>query len=434
MRVQLIHPPHPAAIEDKLDAPLGLLYVASAVREAGHDVSIADLSGQSANDWEIGEADIYGITSYLPTMVLSAEIARLCREKNPQTKIVGGGANFTDLVKSRLTQYIPNEFDSIVAGPGELAMQDLITDMPNIKPYYEHPLDKDLDSMPNPDYNLVDLESYSRKIGDRRSLTILTSRGCPFGCAFCSIGNLYKIVKYRSPKAVVKEIRQIINKYGIRSFNFQDDTFLTDKPRTHRLLSLLESLEINFRCHGRIGLDKRDDYVRLKRAGCSQICWGIESGSQFILDRMKKKVTVGQCKEAIAWAQEVGILDRAFFIVGFPGESEKTLEETRKFIEEVNPSQCFVSTFQPYPGTDVWRYPAKYGISWIYKDFSLYLQIQGMNQGGSCNIDTIWAGHEEMDRLEHGFRQWIGNRVMYGSLQDYERKIETREEECQSLF
>lgn len=426
MRIQLIHPPHPAAIEDRLDAPLGLLYVASVAAEAGHDVTIADLSGQRKEDWEIGDADIYGITSYIPTVALSAEIARLCREQNPHAIIVGGGANFTDLVKSRLTQYIPNEFDSIIVGPGELAMQDLIADMPNIKPYYEHPLDRDLDSMPNPDYGLVDLKSYNRKIGDRRSLSILTSRGCPFGCAFCSIGNQYKTVKYRSPEAVAKEIRQIIDTYGIRSFNFQDDTFLTDKRRTHQLLSLLEPFGINFRCHGRIGLDTKEDYVRLKRAGCSQICWGIESGSQFILDRMKKNVTVGQCKETISCVQELDILDRAFFIVGFPGESAETLEKTKEFIKEANPSQCFVSTFQPYPGTDVWRHPARYGISWIYKDFSRYIQIQGVNQGGSCNIDTIWASHEEMEKLECEFRNWIFRHKSRGSLQDYEQKIEMR--------
>ena len=424
MRVQLIHPPHPAAIEDRLDAPLGLLYVASTLRNEGHEISIADLSGQARELWQIAEADIYGITSYIPTMALSAEIAELCKDRNPKAKIVGGGANFTDLVKSRLNAYIPSEFDSIVLGPGELAMLDLIADMPDIKRYYEHPLERDLNSLPAPAYDLVNLGSYRRKIANGQSLTMLTSRGCPFGCAFCSIGNLYKTVKYRTPESVATEIETIIDMYGIRSFNFQDDTFFVNKSRTHRLLTLLEPLGINFRCHGRVGLDTMEDYVRLKAAGCTQICWGIESGSQFILDRMKKNVTVAQCKETIGWAQELHILDRAFFVVGFPGESAATLEKTKEFIEEANPSQCFVSTFQPYPGTDVWNHPAIYGISWIYRNFSQYLQIQGVNKGGSCNIDTVWTSHEEMERLECGFRHWVENRIMHGPMQDYERKID----------
>lgn len=431
--MQLIHPPHPAAIEDRLDVPLGLLYVASAVREAGHNVSIADLSGQARKDWQIAEADIYGITSYIPTMALSNEIAQLCREKNPQAKIVGGGTNFTNLVKSQLTAYISQEFDSIILGPGELAILDLIKDMPNIKRYYEHSLDRNLDSLPTPAYDLVDLRTYNRKLGGSRLLTMLTSRGCPFGCAFCSIGNLYKTVKYRSPETVAMEIREIIDTYGIRSFNFQDDTFLVNKRRTHRLLTLLEPLGINFRCHGRVGLDTKEDYVRLKRAGCSQICWGIESGSQFILDRMKKNVTVSQCKQVIAWAKELDILDRAFFIVGFPGESAETLEKTKEFIKEVKPSQWFVSTFQPYPGTDVWSHPTTYGITWIYKDFSQYIQVQGMSEGGSCNIDTVWTSHKEMECLEREFRNWISHLKPRGPLQDYELKMEINQHESQIL-
>jgi len=433
LKIQLIHPPHPAALEDRLDAPLGLLYVASSLRRAGHNVAILDLSGIERSRWKIPEADIYGITSFLPTMEISADIARLCKERSPEAKIIGGGANFTSLVEMGLEQYIPEEFDSIVIGAGELAVLDLVADMPNIKPRYSRPIG-DLDSLAEPDYSMVDLRSYQRKINGHSMVSVLTSRGCSMRCSFCVVNVLYKKAKFRSPEAVAKEIQGIIDKYGFRSFNFMDDTFLIDKPRTHKLLELLEPLKITFRCHGRAGFDTRDDYIKLKKAGCKQICWGIESGSQFILDQMNKRATVIQGKQAIAWAKELGILDRIFLIVGFPGESEKTLDDTRRFIEEADPSQHFVSTFQPYPGTDVWREPAKYGVTKIYRNFSRYIQIHGNNLGGGCNVDTWWASQEEMDSLERGFRQWIGDRVMYGPLQDYERKIETEEIQCQNLF
>lgn len=433
MKIQLIHPPHPAALEDRMDAPLGLLYVASSLRQAGYDVAITDLSGIPRSDWKIVEADIYGITSFLPTMGISADIARLCKERNPEAKIIGGGVNFTSLVEMGLEKYIPEEFDSIVLGAGELAVLDLVADMPNLKRYYAHPIDN-LNSLVEPDYSMVDLQSYQRKINGHLMVSVLTSRGCPMRCSFCIVNVLYKTTKFRSPEAVAKEIRRIIDRYGFRSFNFMDDTFFIDKPRTHRLLELLEPLKINFRCHGRVGFDTKEDYIRLKKAGCKQICWGIESGSQFILDQMNKRATVGQGKQAIAWAKELGILDRIFLIVGFPGESEKTLDDTRRFIEEADPSQHFVSTFQPYPGTDVWREPAKYGVTKIYRNFSRYIQIYGNNLGGGCNVDTWWARREEMDELERKFRQWIGSRMMYGPLQDYERKIEIGEVECQNLF
>lgn len=433
MKIQLIHPPHPVALEDRLDAPLGLLYVASSLRQADHHVAITDFSGIPRNDWKIPEADIYGITSFLPTMGISADIARLCKERNPEAKIIGGGMNFTSLVEMGLDHYIPEEFDSIIVGAGELAVLDLVADMPNIKHRYSHPIGN-LDSLADPDYSMVDLQSYKRKIDGHLMVSVLTSRGCPMRCSFCVVNILYRTAKFRSPKAVAKEIRGIIDKYGFRSFNFMDDTFFIDKPRTHRLLELLEPLKINFRCHGRVGFDTKDDYVRLKKAGCKQICWGIESGSQFILDQMNKHATVTQGKQAMAWAKELGILDRIFLIVGFPGESEKTLDDTRRFIEEVDPSQHFVSTFQPYPGTDVWREPGKYGITKIYRNFSRYIQIYGNNLGGGCNIDTWWASRNEMDELECEFRKWIGDRVMYGPLQDYERRIETGEVKCLNLF
>jgi len=432
LKIQLIHPPHPAALEDRLDAPLGLLYVAASLRQADHHVAITDLSGIPRNDWKIPEADIYGITSFLPTMGISADIARLCKERNPEAKIIGGGMNFTSLVEMGLDQYIPEEFDSIIVGAGELAVLDLVADMPNIKHRYSHPIGN-LDSLADPDYSMVDLQSYKRKIDGHLMVSVLTSRGCPMRCSFCVVNVLYRTAKFRSPKAVAKEIRGIIDKYGFRSFNFMDDTFFIDKPRTHRLLELLEPLKINFRCHGRVGFDTKDDYVRLKKAGCKQICWGIESGSQFILDQMNKHATVTQGKQAIAWAKELGILDRIFLIVGLPGESEKTLDDTRRFIEEVDPSQYFVSTFQPYPGTDVWREPGKYGVTKIYRNFSRYIQIYGNNLGGGCNIDTWWASRNEMDELEREFRKWIGDRVMYGPLQDYERRIETGEVKCLNL-
>jgi len=425
MRIQLIHPPHPDAIEDRLDVPLGLLCVASSLRKEGHDIDVCDLSGmKKKEEWNITEADLYGITSYIPTMSLSAEIARACKEKNPKAKIVGGGANFTGLIKSSLECLVPEIFDSIIVGPGELAMLDLVSDMPDINYIYEHPLDKNLDCYPNPNYESIDLSSYNRKIGDSLSLSMLTSRGCPFRCAFCSIYTLYKHMSYRSPKAVAKEISHIIETYGIRSFNFQDDTFLIDKKRTSELLRLLTPLGISFRCHGRVGLDTKEDYQRLKEAGCTQICWGIESGSQFILDRMNKNITIEQNKQVIRWARELEILDRVFIITGFPGENKDTLEETKRFIEETNPSQYFISSFQPYPRTDVWNSPKKYGVKRIYYDFSQYLQTFGDGMKGKCNIDTIWTSREEMAGLENDFRGWMSYRKSRGPMQEYEKKIE----------
>lgn len=439
MKIQLIHPPHPTATDDKLDAPLGLLYLASSIKAyTDHQVIVTDLSGCGfdRDKWDIREADLYGITSYVCTMDLSAQIARICKEKNPDCRIIGGGANLTGLVESGRHEFIPKEYDSIVVGDGELAILEVIEDFPNLEVFYNYPLSKDLDTYPNPDYSLVDIKSYHRRIAGDQSVTILTSRGCPFRCAFCGLPNQRRTVRYRSPEAVAEEIEQIKNKYGITSFNFQDDTFLVDKKRVHRLMDLLRPMHITFRCLGRVGLDTKDDYIRLQDSGCKQIAWGIESGSQFILDRMNKKVTVAQNKEVIKWTQDLGLLDRIFILVGFPGENWETLEETKRFLEDVNPSQSLASTFQPYIGTDVCREPTKYGITKIYRDFSQYIQVNGDGLGGQCNIDTIWMKREEMMNAQAEFRRWLSAFPMRGDLLDYEKIIEEkkkiRSQQCRS--
>jgi len=428
MKIELIHPPHPAAIEDRMDAPLGLLYVASSLKQAGHGVSVNDLSGVEQKDWKIGEADIYGIASYIPTMEISAELARMAKKKNPQARVVGGGANFTDLVSAGKQQYIPREFDSIVIGSGELAILDFVADFPHVKQYYKQSLPKSLDRLPNPDYSMVDIFSYQRLIGNMKAVSMLTSRGCPFQCAFCTVRKQFKGIRYRSPEAVIEEIKHIIEVYGIRSFNFQDDTFTINKRRVRNLLEQMRPLGINFRCHGRAGHDSKEDYVLLKEAGCTQLCWGIESGSQCILDKMNKKVVADQNQEVIEWAQELGMLDRGFFIIGFPGETWETLEKTKRFIEKVNLSQIFVSSFQPYPGTDVWRDPAKYGVTKIYQDFHRYIQVDGDGTIGRCNIDTLWMNREEMEQADGEFRRWALLRKRRGSLQEYEKRLETQRE------
>ena len=428
MIVQLIHPPHPSATDDKLDSPLGILYVAAMIKSAGHDVSIVDLCGNGTDEakWRelIGGADLYGLTSYVCTMGISARIARICKEKNPASKIIAGGANVTGFYDMGREDELPIEYDSLVIGDGEIAILQAIKDFPNLKLHYEIPLARDLDVYPNPDYDMVDIKSYHRTIDEKQSISILTSRGCPFRCAFCGLPKQKRTVRYRSPEAVYEEIKFLKERYGFKAFNFLDDTFIVNKDRVWRLMKLLEPLDITFRCLGRAGLDTREDYQRLKDAGCSAIAWGIESGSQMILDRMNKGVTVEQNREVIRWAQEIGIVDRVFILLGFPGETPETLEETKQFIIETDPSQYLASTFQPYPGIDVVKHPSKYGVTRFYRDYEKYIQIKADGNGGDSNVDTVWHTAAEMSRMLTDFKSWINTRKKRGAMQGYEKDLE----------
>jgi radical SAM superfamily enzyme YgiQ (UPF0313 family) len=252
---------------------------------------------------------------------------------------------------------------------------------------------------------------------------MITSRGCPFRCAFCGLTEEHKFLKRRSPEAVVSEIKYLKYNYGIKAFNFQDDTFTTSRQRLYHLLDLIEPLDISFRCHGRAGLDRKDDYVKLKKAGCVQLSWGIESGSQIMLDRMNKQVDVLDNEDVIQWAKEAGITARAFFMIGFPGETTDTIQETKDFIERTDPDQYFVSSFIPYPSTDVWFNPAKYGVTWVSSNFSDFYQIDKDGFGGLA-FETEFLKKEEFLELERDFREWIGKRKRRGPLLDYEVSME----------
>ena len=205
MIVELIHPPHPSATDDKLDAPLGLLYIASNLKKHGHDVRVVDLSGtkRDKDKWRemISGADLYGVTDYVCTMDISKEIADICREKNPECRVIVGGANVTGFVEQYSLAYFPDGFDSIVVGDGEDPILEVIKDFPNLAQYYDFPLDRDLDIYPNPDYEMIDVHSYHRKIDDKKSISILTSRGCPFRCSFCGLPKQKRTVRYRSSRA-----------------------------------------------------------------------------------------------------------------------------------------------------------------------------------------------------------------------------------------
>ncbi len=413
MKVVLIHPDHENSTDSRLDPPLGLLYIAAYLRKNNIDVEVCDLSGQP--NLIIPYADIYGITSYISTLEITKKITDSCRKTNPNCKIVIGGAHATAC---------PEDFpyaDHVVVGFGEKAMYDIVSgsNINRIQIGYQN-----INPILYPAYDLIDPFSYHRKIGGKTSLPVLTSRGCPYKCSFCGLERMHKltgsIVNLLFPEDVYYIVSKIKNDFGIDKINFQDDIFTLNRKRLFKILDLIKSLNIGFRCMGRANYDTEETYEKLAEAGCSDISWGIESGSQLILDRMNKQVKVQDNYNVIKWAKKYGITSRAFFIFGFPGETKDTIEETKRFIENSDPDQIFVSSMVPYPATDVGDNPEKYGISNMSKDYNQYYQVSKDGTGG-ITIDTEWLSKEEFRELELNFREWTKQRPMRGFLQDYEK-------------
>jgi len=413
--INLINPPQPNSLDDRLDPPLGLMYIAAQIRKDGwHDVKITDLCMVDRKDWgkEIGDADIYGITVFSASLYLAKQIYYIAKKNNPSSLVVVGGPHPT-----ALPEETSEFFDCVIRGEGEYAFYPFLK--PWVIPIITKPQIEDLDNLPLPARDLVDLHAYTRKVAGQKATSITTSRGCPYTCAFCCKDVFGHKVRYFSLPRVIEEIKSIINCYGIRAFIFYDDTFALDRNRFYPLCKELKKLNIVYRCNGDVRNNTYKDFRVLYDSGCREIAFGIESGSQKILDRINKHTTVEGNKAAIQNAKKVGLTVKVFLMVGNPGESVKTIEETKRFMKEANPDQYTVFNFIPLPGCDIWKHPDKYGMRIVDWDFKNYYNIAGDNIGGAvADSDTFTI--QDLNKWRKELLEALP--PQRGALQDYYEK------------
>lgn len=358
------------------------MYITAVLEKAGYPVEIIDLPFIRHDKWRqaIGKAEIIGVTIMTAAFHHAKEILRLAKLNNPEVVAIAGGPHPTTLPYETLSE----GFDVAIRGEGEYSFLNLVE-----KYYAGKDLEKvmvssqvDVESLPFPARHLVKLKRYTRKIAGKSGTSLIASRGCPYHCAFCDKSVHGDKVRLRSVESIVKEVQGIIDEYSIRNFIFYDDTFTINKQRLYKLLDELEKLDIEFRCNGNARVDTYPDFARLYEAGCREICFGIESGSQHVLNLINKQVTVKQNREAIINAKKAGLFVKAFLMVGSPCESWETVEETVKFVHETKPNLWTVFNFIPLPGCDIWKNPSKYGIKILVHDWKEYFTVAGQNIGG----------------------------------------------------
>lgn len=420
MLIDLIRVPDPTCIDDLSDEPLGLMYLASCLREKGYDARITNLAGHSLESWkgEIKDADLYGIQLYTPTSEIGVDIAEYIKEKFPQRPVICGGAHPSALPESEELKV----FDNVVVGEGEISIvkiADAYKGIKNIPRIIRNDFIKDLDSIPFPAWDLVDIMGFHRKVDGRRCFGIMGSRGCSFNCAFCDQAIMGNRVRWRSIDNIVHEIKQAIDKYGVRHFEFFDDMFTARKSRLVEFKEKTKDLGINYRCNGRTDILTEDTYKLLKESGASVVCFGIESGSQKILDRMNKINTVENSYKAIKIAQDAGLTVIGYFMIGFPGETLETIEESIEFVEKSNIDQAQFYTFIPLPGCDVYKNPDKYGVKIISDKFSDYYLVTGAEGLGGKTVETETLSADELENQMKKIRKFLKERGFRGKTQDY---------------
>jgi anaerobic magnesium-protoporphyrin IX monomethyl ester cyclase len=370
LKVILINPPSPYLDNDAAYPPSGLMYLASAIERGGHEAIIIDLSGNS--NWEQDvcnlDADLFGITCVTPNFNIVSKISNLLPPKKP---VVIGGPHATFLPLDVLHEIKCN---AVVLGEGEDAILHIIRDLKQKKKLdgiYNGGI-LPISVVPKPARHLVNLSKY-------RSIPVYTSRGCYYNCNFCSkiAGSDFRAFPVQR---VLEEIHDVL-RMGYNYIVFGDDNIRLSKSLKD-LLQEVAQLKISFRLNQDARSVDKDILKLAREAGCTEISFGVESGSQKMLDLMNKKLKVEENERAIEQIKEQGILTKAYFIVNFPGETEETVEETLKFIEEAKPDKWFVSSFAPLPGSDVFSYPDKYGILWMSSNWGDYYLV---GKDGSFN-------------------------------------------------
>jgi radical SAM superfamily enzyme YgiQ (UPF0313 family) len=385
---------------------MGLLYLASVVRKNGYKTGVVEASSLGLNYEDAlsqilsFSPDYVGITATTVSIFHAAKLAGKIKEKNKDIKVIIGGPHLTAVPKETMEMF--TAFDYAVIGEGEETIVDLLKTLDNggsadnVKgiAYRYHQngsvginerrkLIDDLDTIPFPSWDILsDFPKGYHPVAIRcrkyPAAHLLTSRGCPHKCIFCDTSVFTKKYRAFSSEYILEMIKILYTKYGIREILFEDDVFVIFKKRLIEICEglLKEDLKISWSCLGRANAVKPDILKLMKKAGCWQIGFGIESGDQKILDFANKLITLEQMEEAVRWTKEAGMETKGFFILGFPLETEESIMNTINFSKRIMLDDISVNLMTPFPGSEIYNIADKYGK--FNKDWSKMNMLQSV--------------------------------------------------------
>lgn len=368
---------------------LGILFLAAVTRKHGYHTALADASALSLTAPELlrqveaEQPDVLGLSATTFSIFHAAAFARLAKECLPALTVVIGGPHVSAAPLETMARF--PEFDVAAIGEGEETIIDLLLALENSTSFSNIPgvvlrVDgvphstgrrqflTDLDQLPYPAWDL--LEGFPArylpapfKVRRSPAASLVTSRGCPNRCIFCDRSVFGSSCHAFSAEYVVGMIRYLAETFGIREFSFEDDTFTSFKKRLQAICQGIINLklDISWTCLGRVTSIDRETLQLMKRAGCWQISFGIESGCQEILKTIHKNVTLEQITQAVQLCHETGVLSKGFFIVGHPGETVVSLEKTLDFALTLPLDDISVTMLTPFPGTEIYERAEEFG-------------------------------------------------------------------------
>jgi len=376
--------------------PLGLAYLGAMLGQVGCEVRILDASApytQYTLRELVAETidyrpDLVGVGIMIPWSQYSYQLIGELR-RSIEAPIVAGGPHPSQLPEEALRYHA----DMVVRGEGEYAIQDLVKWLRgelrieeilglsyHINGEVRHnpprPLIEDLDVLPFPAKHLFIREHYVKTAPEiNKYRTLISSRGCPFSCTYCSKPVFGTTVRMRSPANVIMEMEALMETYGLQSFNFVDDLFTVNRQRVMEFCELIlqKKLSVHWKCIARLNTVDPELLAKMKQAGCVGINYGVESGSPETLLRARRGYTVEQAEAALKATYEAGMPCQANFMYGFPWETPQHIQQTINFIKKIEPYVEMIPAggiLEPTPGTALYEeYKDQYGFEgwWLNK-------------------------------------------------------------------
>ncbi len=352
--------------------PIGLAYLAAVIENAGYELSLIDCQALEIDHKMLAsklasfKPDVVGITSVTPFIESALLAARVAKETLPTALVVLGGPHATFMDNQVLSDHV----DIVVRGEGEQTLLHLLQKISSgsenlhevtgisfrkngqIIRTPNRPFIQNLDELPYPAYHHFALSKYS--FFGRRILPILTSRGCPFQCAYCVSSRMVGAeFRARDPTKVADELEWLKNEHKAGTFSFYDDAFTYDQNRAIKICEEITKRKIGipWDCQTRVDRISREVLVKMKEADCQLVSFGAESGCQKILDAVNKRTTIEQNEKAVKLARDVGLSVAMSVVIGYPGETAESLKQTFSFIKKAKPDYVYLCLATPYPGT-----------------------------------------------------------------------------------
>jgi anaerobic magnesium-protoporphyrin IX monomethyl ester cyclase len=479
-KIHCILPSSPWLADSKTNIPLGVLYIAGLLRAQGHDVVVTSMldkryEGHIHLPDAVMDADVHMFGFCTPQFGEALELAAYIKDRNPDALLVAGGPHpsyepkevkeagrqeayhYKGTLSARRDYRAADGrplFDTVIVMEGEVATLQMLSDWDagHLQPYYYG--DKadamDLDAIPFPAWDLLPLDHiYNDGVAVMKQkyfpnaahpdassavMSLIGTRGCPYKCTYCSTPWIGQKPRYRSPHNIIAEMAQVMDK-GVRMFKFQDDTYTLHRSKLRELALAVNDAfgqdSFAARIHTRV--NTMDDHVAesLKLMSTKVTCFGIESGSQRVLDANQKGTTVAQNTAALINAKKHGFYTIGFLVIGMSGETLETMRETQDWLLSVKPylDSCNLAVGIPYPGSRWWTHPHESGIDIV--DYNYDNQwIVGFSARDEILVRPHGATVDEMFQIKREMFDFLVYHGWAKAEWDEDKRIQQQQDEA----